>query len=54
MITYKGDNLVVGKKFIIEGEEYVYRTKKKDEYIFESENNKLSLSEKEVIEKGLK
>lgn len=54
MITYKGDNLVVGKKFVIEGEEYIYRTKKKDEYIFESKDNKLSLSEKEVVEKGLK
>lgn len=54
MITYKGDNLVIGKKFIIEEIEYTYKTKNKKGYIFESADNTLVLSEEEVVEKGLK
>lgn len=54
MITYKGDNLVVGKSFIIENETFTYKTKNKQGYIFESTDRKLVLSEDDVVKKGLK
>ena len=52
MISYRGDKYVVGKKFIIENENYTFKRRSKNGLVFETSDNKIKVfTENELTEK---
>ena len=43
MISYRGDKYVVGKKFIIENENYTFKRRSKNGLVFETSDNKIKV-----------
>lgn len=52
MISYRGDKYVVGKKFIIENENYTFKRRSKNGLVFETSDNKIKVfTENELTNK---
>lgn len=52
MISYRGDKYVVGKKFIIENENYTFKRRSKNGLVFETSDNKIKVfTENELTDK---